>query len=121
MSKNKSEANYLDKIPVKNEAIAWSKDESGLVTLEIENKGIMNRFAQKLFKKPKISYIHLDETGSVVWPIIDGKTTIAEIGEALEAELGEKAHPLYERLAKFFQILESYGFVTWKEQKQLTK
>ncbi|MBE7051494.1 MAG: PqqD family protein [Ruminococcaceae bacterium] len=109
--------NYLDRIPAKNESINWSKDESGAVTLEIENKGVMNRIAQKLFKKPKISYIHLDETGSFVWPIIDGKKNIAEIGTELEDEFGEKAHPLYERLAKYFQILESYGFVKWTDKE----
>jgi len=31
----------------------------------------------------------------------------------LEEEFGEKAYPLYERIAKYFQILESYGFITW--------
>ena len=36
---------------------------------------------------------------------------ITEIGEAVDEHFGEKAHPLYERLAKYFQILESYGFV----------
>ena len=30
-------------------------------TLEIENKGIVNKICQKLFKKPKISYVHLDK------------------------------------------------------------
>ena len=107
--------NYLDKIPEKNKDIKWNKDENGAVTLEIENKGVMNRIAQKLFKKPKISYIHLDETGSFVWPIIDGTKDIWAIGKELEEEFGEKAHPLYERLAKYFQILESYGFVTLKD------
>ena len=115
--KKKTNTNYLDRIPAKNESINWSKDESGAVTLEIENKGVMNRIAQKLFKKPKKSYIHLDETGSFVWPIIDGKKTIAEIGTELEDEFGEKAHPLYERLAKYFQILESYGFVKWTDKE----
>lgn len=107
--------NYLDKIPEKNKDIKWNKDENGAVTLEIENKGVMNRIAQKLFKKPKISYIHLDETGSFVWPMIDGTKDICSIGKELEEEFGEKAHPLYERLAKYFQILESYGFVTLKD------
>lgn len=107
--------NYLDKIPEKNKDIKWNKDENGAVTLEIENKGVMNRIAQKLFKKPKISYIHLDETGSFVWTMIDGTKDICSIGKELEEEFGEKAHPLYERLAKYFQILESYGFVTLKD------
>lgn len=113
-SKQKTEENYLERCPVRPEWIAWSADEKGIVTLAIENKGVMNRIAQKLLKKPKVSHIHLDEIGSFVWPLIDGETMLAEMGAPLEARFGEKAKPTYERLAKFFQILESYGFVEWK-------
>lgn len=106
--------NYLEKIPVRTEGIEWSKDEKGVITLEIVNKGVFNFIAQKLFKRPKISYVHLDETGSFVWPHIDGEKDIFEIGKLVEAEFGEKANPLYERLAMFFRILESYKFIGWK-------
>ena len=107
--------NYLEKIPVHNAAIAWSTDQAGVVTLEIENKGFVNHIAQKLLKKPKITYIHLDENGSFVWPLIDGKKSIFELGKSVDAHFGETAHPLYERLATFFQILDSYGFIRWVE------
>lgn len=111
MKKQKLASNFLDKIPTRNPEIGYTVDEKGVITLEIENKGLFNRIAQKVFKKPKISYIHLDEMGSFVWPIINGEKSISEIGEAVDEHFGEKAHPLYERLAKYFQILESYGFV----------
>lgn len=111
----KISANYLERIPVKPEHIQWSAEENGLVTLDIENKGVFNRIAQRLFKKPKISHIHLDEIGSFVWPFIDGKQNILSLGKLVDKKFGEKAAPLYERLAKYFQILDSYGFVNWKE------
>ena len=110
--KKKTNGNLLDKKPQRNKSIAWSKEPSGIITLEIENKGIFNRIAQKLLKKPKISYIHLDEMGSFVWPLINGEMDITEIGHEVKAHFGEKAEPLYERLAKYFQILESYGFIS---------
>lgn len=115
MKKKKVTGNYLEKIPVRAEHIKWSADEDGKVTLDIENKGLFNRIAQKLFGKPRISHIHLDAIGSFVWPLIDGERTITDIGEIVERELGERAQPTYERLAKFFQILDSYGFVKWKD------
>jgi len=110
----KKEENYLEKIPARGN-FEWTTDNDGLVTLQIENKGIFNKIAQKLFKKPKISYVHLDKMGSFIWPIIDGKKSILEISEDVDKEFGEEAKPLYERLAKYFQILSSYGFVTFKE------
>ena len=107
--KNKKE-NLLEKIPVRM-VEDWTLEENGKITLNIHNKGVFNKIAQKLFKKPKISYIHLDEMGSFVWPIIDGKTNIIDLGKAVEEHFGEKANPLYERLSKYLKILERYGFI----------
>ena len=114
INKNSSE-NYLEKIPLKNPEIQWTADENGIVTLQVENKGVANKIAQKLLKKPKTSYIHLDENGSFIWPLIDGEKDIIAIGELVKEHFGEKANPLYERLVKFFQILDKYNFVNWKK------
>ena len=111
MKNKKEKPNYLEKIPVRNPEIAWTTDEKGIVTLEIQNKGVMKRITQKLLKKPKVTYIHLDENGSFVWPLIDGEKSILDMAPLVDAHFGEAAHPLYERLVKFFQILESYHFV----------
>ncbi|MBQ8533322.1 MAG: PqqD family protein [Clostridia bacterium] len=117
MSKRKKTATieeYIKYIPLKNPDINWSADKNGIVTLEMQNKGAMNKVFQLLFRKPKISYIHLDENGSFIWPLIDGEKSIEEIGKDVDAHFGEKAHPLYERLCQFFSILSSYKFITYK-------
>ena len=113
--KNVISKNYLEKVPVRPASIGWKTDEKGIVTLEIENKGWANKLAQVFFKRPKISYVHLDEMGSFIWPVIDGEKNIIELGELVKEHFGENANPLYERLARYFQILESYRFVEWKE------
>ena len=109
MKKTQTE-NFLDLKPIRNGQYPWSED-NGKITLEIENKGLWNRLFQKLLKKPKISYIHLDEMGSFIWPMLDGEKTVLEIGKAVESEFGDKANPLYERLVKYFEILKSYNFI----------
>lgn len=108
MSKKKQN-NYLEFVPQRK--VERFSEEDGVITLEIENKGVFNFIAQKLFKKPKVSYIHLDEMGSFVWPLIDGERNITDIGVFVKEHFGEKAEPLYERLAQYFKVLESYGFV----------
>ncbi len=113
--KNIISANFLENIPLKHPDINWKSGEDGLITLEVENKGWANRVAQKLFGRPKISYVHLDEHGSFVWPLIDGEKDITEIGVSVKEHFGEKCEPLYERLARFFQILKSYNFITFKD------
>lgn len=106
--------NYLEKTPLRRPDIDWSTDEEGVVTLHIENKGKMNRIAQKLFKKPKVSHVHMEEIGSFLWPLLDEDKNILQLGELVKEHFGDKAEPLYERLAKYFQILDSYNFIIWK-------
>lgn len=110
---NKSKENYLELKPLRNEKIPWSSDQ-GKVTIEIENKGFWNRLFQKILKKPKISYIHLDEMGSFIWPLLNGEKTVLQIGEAVETHFGDKANPLYERLVQYLGILEGYNFISMK-------
>ena len=113
MKKKVISRNYLNRIPIRNHTINYKSDEEGIVTLEVENKGFMNTLLQKLIKKPRTSFIHLDKTGSFVWPLIDGEKTIGDIATLVDEHFGEDSHPLYERLIKYFQILESYGFIKW--------
>ncbi len=114
MKKKKDTAgqNFLDKIP-KRADIRWTTDEEGIITLEIDNKGWANWIAQKFFRRPKVSYIHLDKFGSFAWSIIDGESDIYALGKKVEEHFGEEANPLYERLAQYFRILESYHFISW--------
>ena len=114
MKKNIKDENYLEKKPICKNGLNWSKDEYGNVTLEMENKGVANRIMQKLIKKPKTSYIHLDEMGSFIWPLMDGEKDILEIGKFVEEHFGEKANPLYERLSQYFKTLEKYNFIEYK-------
>lgn len=83
------------------------------MVLEIENKGAFNTIAQKLFGKPRYTKIHLDDNGTFIWPLIDGRKTVEDIAALVKDEFGEKAEPLYPRIVKYFQIMESYHFVNF--------
>ena len=113
----KAQTNYLDYIPVISDKNTWSQ-ENGKVTVHMVHRGFYAAIAQKFFHRPRVSHIDLDEMGSFIWPLIDGEKSIADLGEPVEQHFSEKAHPLYERLAKYFQILESYGFIHWKADAQ---
>ncbi len=106
--------NYLDKIPRHKDGLNWSIDENSRVILEVENKGIANKILQVILKKPKVSFIHLDEMGSFIWQKIDGKKNVFAVGKEVKEQFGENAEPLYERLTQYFNILTSYGFVEFK-------
>ena len=81
------------------------------VILEIENTGTFNRIAQKVFGKPRYTKVHLDSQGTFIWPLIDGEKTVMELAALVKEEFGEAAEPLYPRIVKYFQIMESYHFI----------
>ncbi len=105
--------NYLDYIPVISDKYKWEVDEEGNVTIFVENRGLFNRIAQKLLKKPEVSQLHLERFGSYIFPLIDGKKTIYEIGQEVGAHFGDEAEPLYPRLTKYTKMLYSYGFIEY--------
>ncbi len=105
--------NYLDLVPVRPETLRWHTDYQKRVILEVENRGMFNRIAQKVFGKPRFTKVHLDAMGTFVWPLIDGKRTVGDIALLVKEEFGEKAEPLYPRIVKYFQMLESYHFIRY--------
>lgn len=109
----KSKENYLDFVPVISDKHKWEADEEGNVTIFVENKGIFNWLAQKLLKKPKVSQLHLEKFGSYIFPLIDGKASIYEIGQKVKANFGDEAEPLYPRLTEYIKMLHDYGFVNY--------
>jgi glutathionyl-hydroquinone reductase len=114
--KNKKE-NYLDRIPKIN-GKKWEVLEDGIVEITVENTGFYNWIAQKLFHKPRYSFIKLDEYGSFVWQQIDGTRSIYEIGQELNQNYEKAADQLYERIAKYFGILEHNRYIVFCDGKK---
>ena len=113
MKKNKA-PNLLDLVPHRSQKHKFEVDENGLVTIFVENKGLFNFIAQKLFRKPRISQIHLEEFGSFIWQQIDDVRTVMQIADLLHEKFGEKAEPVYPRISMYLQTLINYEFVTIK-------
>ena len=103
--------NYLDLIPVRTEELQWFTDRRDRIVLKVENTGLFNKIAQKVFSKPQFTKVHLDQQGTFIWPLIDGERTVADIAALVRDEFGEAAEPLYPRIVKYFQIVESYHFI----------
>lgn len=114
MSRKKQKKNYLELIPERAEQIDWETEEDGIVVLQVENTGVFNRIAQKLFKRPRYTKVHMDRYGSFLWPLIDGKKTVLELADLQKQAFGEEVEPLYPRIVKYFQIVESYHFIRFK-------
>lgn len=81
------------------------------------NRGLFNRIAQILFKRPKISWIELEGMGSFIWNQIDGKRNVYEIGKLVKEKYGQEAEPLYERLSTYIKTLHNSCFIVYENKK----
>jgi len=50
--------------------------------------------------------------------LIDGKTSVRDIGVVVEEDFGEKVEPLYGRLANFLSILERNNLILYSNLKK---
>ena len=107
----KSKMNYLDYIPVKNEELEWEMTDNGVVMIYRTNKKWMERITQVLLKKPKVTKIELEEYGTFIWPLIDGKRSVYDIAQLVKEEFGDKAEPLYERLVAYFRSMDANNLI----------
>ena len=69
--KQKNEKNFLDYIPEHLPQRRW-REEHGKIIVEVFNKSLCDKFAQRFLKKPPVTQAELDELGSFVWRSIDG-------------------------------------------------
>lgn len=113
MSKTKKEDNYLDYIPKHNSLFPYRENDRGNIEVKMKNSGIIKTLTQLLIRKPKYTYIELDEFGSFVWKQIDGEKSIYEIGQLVKEKYGKKAEPLYERLTEYINILRRNRFIVY--------
>ncbi len=110
----KDKENFLDYTPVRNPDFAWT-EEAGVVTVDMVHQGVYAAIAQRLFRRPRISHVKLDEYGSFLWRHMDGQTDVGALGKLLEAQFGEGAQPLYPRLVKYVKILLNNKFIALKK------
>jgi hypothetical protein len=68
---------------------------------------------EKIVGKPPIS-LHLDEIGTAVWRLCDGRRSAYEIGGCLENQFGDRIDPVYERLGVFLRQMKKAGVIDWR-------
>jgi len=109
----KKDDNLMDYIPRHNHLYPYALNKKGYIEITVEHKGPANRIAQVLFKRSRTSQVALDELGSYIWQQIDGKRSVLEIAALVDTQFGEKAAPLYERLAQFIQMLRRAEYIVY--------
>ncbi|GHT77757.1 hypothetical protein AGMMS50262_19610 [Bacteroidia bacterium] len=109
----KEKVNFFDLVPVISEHITTEK-EGGLSGIAFPR--FRSKFMQKYFvpkNKSAIIRIRLDEHGTAVWDLIDGKRTVTEITELLAEHFNHEENYEYRILTFLVQLLKQ-GFIVTK-------
>lgn len=112
--------NYMDAVMYHNPLYKWSVNEDGIVVIDVINRGLHHKIAQKFFHKPKISHISLDKYGSRLWEAIDGNNSVYDILNIMSEAFPDEKKYMLNRVIAFMQTLQRNRFifvsVTKKEQ-----
>ena len=74
----------LSSRPARNELLSWAKSERGEAQITVTRQETWKvRLLSKVFYVPKERKITLDEVGTEVWQMCDGRTTVAQMIESL--------------------------------------
>jgi hypothetical protein len=121
--KKRREANLLDLVPERIGDFETSED--GFVTLLMPR--FRNRFMRRLVE-PRLAperrrfKLKLDDIGTEVWLLIDGKRSVRDIAQSLRERFGERIeNQCYERLGTFFQQLERGRFISYANLEECLK
>ena len=108
--------NLMEMIPVRSDKVSLEERADGKINIIIYRNSLIERIVRKLFKSPEKVTIELDQLGSRVFQLCDGRRNIYEISRIIDREFGERARPLEARLITFIKILVNNKFVILKER-----
>lgn len=105
----------LLEVPILCEGVIFSKEDDKVIIREIQDKWLQ-KFVRKLgLYIPEYKNTSLDDYGSHVVNLIDGKRDILTIGQQLQKDHKEAGDNLYERLIPFLEHLRSRDWITYKD------
>lgn len=122
LRKKKEEQNILTMFPELKSGyqIKGNQDPEGRVQVYVPRDSWLEKLSIRFLKQPAAICVQLDELGSYVIHLCDGKHSVEEISQSVEENFGEKASPILPRLIKFFEILETNGWITWVEKEHVS-
>lgn len=92
--------------------LADSVEDGGTVTVMAPKfQGRLGKGMVSLARVPQTYRLNLDEFGSAVWRLIDGRRCVGDIADALVERFGEDVEPALPRLLSFLRSLRNTGAI----------
>jgi len=117
-----SKEEVLRAIPLRNSAIKWEMDEKGEVSLVVPQRDkLWVKIVSRIFMIPTKRVVVLDEVGSFVWSLCDGKNSVNDIVKSLCKRYNLTRKEAEASLLAFFRQLGKRGFLGFAVDKKLTE
>ena len=92
----------------------WEEVDGRVVVLRPEPVSVGFRsWLDRFFHKMSAHRIRLDEVGSFAWKQLDGQRTVADVGDLLRGEFGDRVDPVEERLGHMIWTMRKEGFLAY--------
>lgn len=112
----------LNALPLRNKLIEWERDDKGEVSLIIPQKQkLWVRLASKIFMLPDKRVIVLDDVGSYVWELCDGKNQIHQVVNQLCKQYKMTRKEAETSLLTYMRQLGKRGIIGFAVPKKQTK
>ena len=98
--------------PVRNPSLEWEIDEEGVVSATLRRPdNLKSRLIGSFLMAPESRQLKLDEVGTFVWNLCDGKHTVKDIVEAMVARYKLSRREVEVSLTEFLRRLAKRGMI----------
>jgi hypothetical protein len=105
--------NLFELVPEQIRSFEELEDGTIDVLIPRYGRGAIGRVLKKVLSDRPVR-IHLDDIGTSVWRLCDGKRSVHEIGQSLHKEFGQRIEPVYDRLETFLKQMKRADIIEWK-------
>jgi len=104
--------------PIRNALVRFEQREDGVYILivPIQPRGVFGWFS-RIFKLPREHRIELDEIGSAVWALCDGKHAVESIVQRLVQQYTLERREAELSLFAFLNTLARRGFIAYSKKR----
>jgi hypothetical protein len=102
----------LGTVPLRNGLIEWSRDGEDQIVLRVPwRRDRLGRVLKRLVSAPDYRQVILDEVGSDVWELCDGKHSVDGIIQALAGKYKLNRREVELSLAVYLRTLAKRGYI----------
>jgi hypothetical protein len=102
----------LSAIPIRNKEVEWMMEDGKVVLIYPKNFSRLERFLHRRFGGPENIRRPLDDKGTYIWKMCDGKHNVHEICKGSYKEFKEDIEPVVRRVWGFLEILLKLNLIT---------